>query len=75
MYFSVDDKGNEAIFYKKADDGSFEKCARLDREAGEDANELFVEIATKLGHMKFSKKKQMWTESITTSIKFTQVLL
>lgn len=41
MYFSVDDKGNEAIFYKKADDGSFEKCARLDREAGEDANELF----------------------------------
>ena len=38
--FSVDDKGNEAIFYEKMEDGTWEKGARLDREAGKNANIL-----------------------------------
>ena len=41
--FSVDDKGNEAIFYEKMSDGTIEPQARLYREAGTDANELTFE--------------------------------
>lgn len=40
MNFSVDDKGNEANFFEKLEDGTWEKGARLDREAGNNANEL-----------------------------------
>ena len=40
MKFSVDDKGNEVYFYEKLIDGTYERGARLDREAGDDANEL-----------------------------------
>jgi len=39
MKFSVDDKGNEAIFYEKMKDGTWEKGACLDREAGPNADE------------------------------------
>ena len=39
MDFSVDDRGNEANFYEKLDDGTWEKGARLDREAGSNADE------------------------------------
>lgn len=38
--FSADDRGNVVDFYEKMEDGSWEQCARLDREAGEDANSL-----------------------------------
>ena len=34
MKFSVDDRGNEAIFYKHFDDGSWERVAVLNRESG-----------------------------------------
>ncbi len=37
--YSVDDKGNEANFFEKQPNGTWEKAAILDREAGEDANE------------------------------------
>ncbi len=40
MKFSVDDKGNVVHFYEQMIDGSWEKCAQLDREAGADANSL-----------------------------------
>ncbi len=38
--FSVDDRGNEVNFYERMDDGTFEPGARLEREAGKDANSL-----------------------------------
>jgi len=38
--FDADDRGNVVDFYEKFDDGTWEKGARLDREAGVDANEL-----------------------------------
>ena len=38
--FSVDERGNEVNFYERMDDGTFEPGARLDREAGKDANSL-----------------------------------
>lgn len=38
--FSVDDRGNVVDFYEKMEDGTWEQTARLDREAGEDANSL-----------------------------------
>ncbi len=40
MNFSVDDKGNEVNFFEKLEDGTWEKGARLDREAGDNANKL-----------------------------------
>lgn len=36
--FEVDDRGNVVDFYAKQDDGTWEKAARLDREAGPHAN-------------------------------------
>lgn len=39
-FFSVDDRGNVVDFYEKMEDGTWEQTARLDREAGEDANSL-----------------------------------
>lgn len=38
--FSVDDRGNVVDFYELMEDGTWEKSARLDREAGDDANSL-----------------------------------
>lgn len=38
--YSVDDRGNVVDFYEMMPDGSIEPVARLDREAGEKANEL-----------------------------------
>jgi len=38
--FSVDDRGNVVDFYELMEDGTWEKTARLDREAGVDANTL-----------------------------------
>lgn len=40
MNFSVDDKGNEALFYEQFNDGTWAQGALLDREAGPDANDL-----------------------------------
>jgi len=38
--FSADDRGNVVDFYAKMEDGTWEQTARLDREAGDDANTL-----------------------------------
>lgn len=40
MNFSADDRGNVVDFYEKMEDGTWEQGARLDREAGDDANSL-----------------------------------
>lgn len=38
--FSSDDRGNVVDFYELCEDGSYEPCGHLDREAGESGNEL-----------------------------------
>ena len=40
MDFSVDDKGNEALFYEQFEYGTWAQGACLDREASPDANDL-----------------------------------
>ena len=40
MEFSADDRGNVVDFYEKMEDGTWEQGARLDCEAGDDANSL-----------------------------------
>lgn len=37
--FEVDDRGNVVDFFEKQDDGTWDKAARLNREAGPAANE------------------------------------
>lgn len=38
--FSADDRGNVVDFYELCEDGSYEPCGRLDREAGESGDQL-----------------------------------